>query len=544
MKIEQMNQSPSAFLNQYRDFSDPIKGFFDYSPDAKGEEARFKELDSLTYDRQGLCDTLLEYQKSFNPDERAIQNVHKLKQGDAAVVVGGQQAGVFGGPLYTVYKMISILLEAERLELTYGRPVVPVFWIAGEDHDEEEINHTYSFRNRQVKVKVKEPSPMKTPASETIVHKKEILQLLKTLLKADPESERTVFLIKKAESLLEEQETYSTFFAKWMCELFRGTGLVFMDAQDSGIRRLERGHFISMIKENKAMRAAFQSASARCRDAGFGEPIEAGSENALLFLHDENGERQLLSALGEDQFTDPSSGRHWTVQEMTDAFMQGDIRLSNNVVTRPVMQDLLLPVHTFIGGPGEIKYWMVLREVFHLFDHRMPVIKPRFQVTVIQRKTEKELLRYGMTEEDVLKSGVQKRLDAILACRKTVDDDTVIHSMKKQIRSSVDDLKKAYNQDRQSYSQLTEQFERKILLEVDQFKKKIERQRLDDQEHHIRRLRLVEGDLAPGGLPQERVYSVISLLHRNDPEIIGDLYHNIKRSLANYRLGDHLKIYL
>ncbi|WP_177304823.1 bacillithiol biosynthesis cysteine-adding enzyme BshC [Salisediminibacterium selenitireducens] len=544
MKIEQMNQAASAFLDEYREFSDPVRGFFDYSPDSKGEEARFEELDAITYNRQGLSDAMLHYQERFNPDEQAIKNIHKLKDRETTVVVGGQQAGVFGGPLYTVYKMMSVLLEAERLESTYGRSVVPVFWIAGEDHDEEEINHTYTFIDRQMKVKLKDPSPLKTPASETFVRKDDILRLLKDLVKADPESERTVFLLNKAECLLQDEETYSSFFVKWMSDLFRGTGLVFMDAQDPEIRRIEKDHFVSMIQKNNAVRQVFQSAVSTCKTYGYGEPIHTGPENAHLFLHDENGERQLLSAVSENQFTDPFSGRHWTETELIEALHKEDIRLSNNVVTRPVMQDLLLPVHTFIGGPGEIKYWMVLREVFHLFDHRMPVIKPRLQMTVVQRKTEKELKRYGMTEEEVLKTGVQKHLDAIIECRKTVDDEAVIKSMKAQIQSSVNGAKEAYSQERLSYSQLTEQFERRLHQEIEQFQKKITKQRFEDQDHHIKRLRSVEGDLAPGGNPQERVYSVITLLHKNDPDIIVNIYHKIRQNLINYRSGDHLKIFL
>lgn len=544
MKIEQMNQAVSAFLEEYRVFGDPVRNFFDYSPDCKGEEARFAELDSITYNRQGLCDVLLHYQERFNPDDQAIRNIHKLKDKGTAVVVGGQQAGVFGGPLYTVYKMMSVLLEAERLESTYGRSVVPVFWIAGEDHDEEEINHTYTFVNRQVKVKLKDPSPLKTPASETFVRKEDILRLLKELVKADPESERTAFLLNQAEILLQDEETYSSFFVKWLSDIFRGTGLVFMDAQDPDIRRLEKDHFVSMIEKNNAVRQVFQSAVSTCKASGFGEPIQTGPENAHLFLHDENGERQLLSAVSENQFTDPSSGRHWTEKELIEALHRGDIRLSNNVVTRPVMQDLLLPVHTFIGGPGEIKYWMVLREVFHLFHHRMPVIKPRLQMTVVQRKTEKELKRYGMTEEEVLKTGVQKHLDAIIECRKTVDDEAVIKSLKGQIHSSLNGLKEAYTRERLSYSQLTDQFERRLHQEIEQFQKKITRQRLEDQDHHIKRLRSVEGDLAPGGNPQERVYSVITLLHRNDPDIIVKIYHKLLQNYKYYQPGDHLKILL
>ncbi|AOM83283.1 bacillithiol biosynthesis cysteine-adding enzyme BshC [Salisediminibacterium beveridgei] len=545
MKLEQLNHSPSGFVREYIKFSGALRHFFDYTLSDDDEQARFDELEKYTYQRQALCDALLHFQQGNNlEDAEAIMNIERLRSDRATVVIGGQQAGIFGGPLYTVHKMLSILLEAKRLEEKYDRPVIPVFWIAGEDHDEDEINHTYVYDDRQRKCKLKNSSPLKLPASEQHISKKDVQHVLTALLEVDHESFRTRELIDEIDHLLEDVETYSTFFWKWFQNLFEGTGLVFMDAHDPEIRSLEKEYFADLIHCNAEIRKAFRNTASALKQAGYGEPIETFDQNSHLFVHDINGERQLLSAVGENQFADPASGCHWTKEELIAELRQGRLKLSNNVVTRPLMQDLLFPVHTFIGGAGEIRYWGTLKEAFSVLGHQMPLVRPRLHFTIVDRKSEKELKRYELQIEEVIRDGVAHKIDELSKRNVRVNDKEVLTDFENNLKQAIDQLKQSYSGEPGHYEQAGLHLEKELIKKFEEHSKEIRRLRALDQSQHITRLSDVEGRLAPGGQLQERTYSIVSLLHTYDTKFVNLLYDLLGAYPKKFDGGEHIALYL
>lgn len=545
MKLEQLNHCPSGFVSEYIKFDGALRHFFDYTLSDDDEQARFDELEGYTYQREALCNALMQFQQRFDlQDTVAVKNIERLRSKKATVVIGGQQAGIFGGPLYTIHKMLSILLEAKRLEQKYNRPVIPVFWIAGEDHDEDEINHTYVYDDRKRKCKMKNSSPLKLPASEQHISKQDIQDVLIELLRANDESFRTKELIDEIEHLLDEEETYSTFFLKWFQKLFQGTGLVFMDAHDPEIRSLEKEYFADMIHCNAEIRKAFRNSASALKEAGYGAPIETVDQNAHLFIHDINGERQLLSLAGEDQFTNAVSGCHWTKDELIAELRQGRMKLSNNVVTRPLMQDLLLPVHTFVGGAGEIRYWGTLKDVFSAVGHRMPLVRPRIHFTIVDRKSEKELKRYDLRIEEVIRDGVVHKINEMSKQNARVNDKWVLNDFENNLKQALNQLKEIYAVEPEHFEKAGLQFEKELLKKFDEHSKEISRLRDSDLSNHISRLSKVEGKLAPGGQLQERMYSIVPFLHAYDTKFIEHLYHLLDVYPEEINGGEHIALYL
>lgn len=139
------------FIDKYIAADKKIMEFYDYPVNEEGLEERLKELRTRDFNREQLVDSLTKFNEKFTNCERTFHQIHKLNDERSVVVVGGQQAGLLTGPVYTINKIISILHEANRLEETLHIPVVPVFWIAGEDHDIDEVNHLHVHNGADVK---------------------------------------------------------------------------------------------------------------------------------------------------------------------------------------------------------------------------------------------------------------------------------------------------------------------------------------------------------------------------------------------------------
>ena len=112
---------------------------------------RLRDIKERTYPRRELVEYLSSYHQQFHASPETFDNIEKLLDPESVVVVGGQQAGLLTGPLYTIYKIISVIKLAKEQERKLGVPVVPLFWIAGEDHDIAEVNHVYIAEDGKIK---------------------------------------------------------------------------------------------------------------------------------------------------------------------------------------------------------------------------------------------------------------------------------------------------------------------------------------------------------------------------------------------------------
>ncbi len=149
MHIEPIRlNSNNKFLQDYKKQSDELMKYFDYLPyDKDVYTQRVQDLKERTFDRDGLANVLKTLNKRWNGSNATFQNIEMLKNEESVVVIGGQQAGLLSGPLYTIHKIISIIQFAKEQEQKLNIPVIPVFWIAGEDHDYDEVNHVFFGRS-------------------------------------------------------------------------------------------------------------------------------------------------------------------------------------------------------------------------------------------------------------------------------------------------------------------------------------------------------------------------------------------------------------
>ncbi|WP_312505867.1 bacillithiol biosynthesis protein BshC, partial [Bacillus luti] len=168
MEIKEISVPQQGVVADYMNGEKEIQSCFDYMLTEDAFKQRLHDLREREFFRQDLVAHLLEYNTKLQAGENTIQNVKALGDENTYVVIAGQQAGLLTGPLYTIHKIISILQLAKEKEESLGVKVVPVFWIAGEDHDMDEINHTFVMKNKNIKKTIfHDRNPKKASASES-----------------------------------------------------------------------------------------------------------------------------------------------------------------------------------------------------------------------------------------------------------------------------------------------------------------------------------------------------------------------------------------
>ena len=180
MELESLAlQEKNKVMQSYNNDKEFLHTFFDYENEESSYPDRLKELAGRTFERRQLAETIRSFMEPFGISANATTHIEELAE-NAVAVVGGQQAGILTGPLYSVHKAISVILLAKRQREKLGVPVVPVFWVAGEDHDLNEINHVYTeMEGRATKHQYRGNFVLKLMASDAEYDKQVMASLVK-----------------------------------------------------------------------------------------------------------------------------------------------------------------------------------------------------------------------------------------------------------------------------------------------------------------------------------------------------------------------------
>lgn len=404
---------PAGFYRDYLNQRTELNELFDYTYESTDWlKKRADELANRTnsgLNREALVAHLIETHRELEYPDAVIENIKKLNKEESVVIVGGQQAGLLTGPLFTIYKALTIVLSAKQQEKELGIPVVPVFWVAGEDHDFEEIRFVYKEKAGKWRKHLIEDEDVQCSASEKDIPKEDLFKWLEGVFESLPETDYTCELIESIQQTATTCQTYTDFFIKLMNQFFQDEGLVFVDAHHPSLREMEVGFFKELIDNIESLQANQQRGLEQFVQTGYKAPIVTEEENAHLFLKID-GKRVRLD-FEEGQFTGRTVDQTFSKDELISLLEKEPERFSNNVVTRPLMQEWVLPVLAFIPGPGELAYWGTLKPVFHQFGWNMPPLIPRLQMTIVPRSVQKWIERVDYSYQTLLEgeSDVLKR---------------------------------------------------------------------------------------------------------------------------------------
>lgn len=515
-------KAQSKLMKDYRNNHEDIMSFFDYLP-YNNFEKRLQDLQDRSFEREQLTEVLHTINKSWDAPSSTFESIAKLKQDDSVVVIGGQQAGLLTGPMYTINKVISIIQHARTQQEILGIPVIPVFWIAGEDHDFDEVNHIYlPESSRMKKCKLKHHMVEKKSLSDIRIDKVALSNWIEQLFSQMEETMHSKKLYETIQDVLDCSDTYVDFFARIIFQLFRDEGIVLIDSGHELVRKLEAVHFQKMIKAQPQISEGVYTALTKLNEKEYSVSLEVEPTDGHLFYH-QNKERVLLTRDASGEWRGKKNEIVLTTDDLMATARNNPEQLSNNVVTRPLMQELLFPTLSFIGGPGEVGYWAGLKPAFRALDLKMPPVVPRLSFTFVDRNVGKALDQFDMNIINVIQEGAVHSKENWFKSKSEPEIEQLVSDIKSTIESVHRPLRELAIDIRADLGELGEKNLLYLYRDIDFLKDRIVKAQEERYKKELCRFDLIDLMLHPNGGLQERVWSPVYWINKYGTEFITEL---------------------
>lgn len=492
-----------------------------YESDALDETSWSKRMnwldntENLRINRTELVSCLGQFNKKYNDHEAVNESLSALGQPGTLVISGGQQSGLFTGPLLVIYKAISIIKAANYASEQLGRPVVPIFWIAGEDHDWDEVNHTYVLSSDlQInRIRLIREDQNRLPVSKIGISNEMWDKSLTELEQLLSGSEFKEQLIADLGQISRESQTLTIAFAKLLGKWFGKYGLILLDSADENLRKLEAPIFEAIITHNDELEQSYHDTAKAIGELGLAAQADVAEGGANLFyIH---GNDRLLLFKQDDKFMDRKQQVSFTKDELLHELSQHPERFSNNVLTRPLMQDSILPVLGTVLGAGEIAYWGLTRKAFEVLGLQMPILLPRMSFTVVEGTLHKHMDKYELNWEDIIspEKFAQKR-NAWLSEQDQWNIEEQFSRIKDSFKGMYEPLIEQLGEIQAGLLKLGNANKDKIVDQIEYLQNKAKDALERTNEAGMRHFDRIELSLYPSHKPQERVFNIFYYLNR------------------------------
>lgn len=437
-----------------------VRRYYAHPPTEAGVLAAAREVRLAPEIRRSVVEVLREQNQRFGAgskiDAATATNLDRLAAGAVAIVTG-QQVGLFSGPAYSIYKAVSVLRWAEAITRR-GVDAVPIFWLATEDHDLAEVNHSdWNTRTGLAHYEL----PVRPADEGHRVGEVSLGDAVRALVEKAAESLEGPFADEIARALRESYtpektyssasgnltartpgDTYGSAFGKLMARLLARRGVILIDPLDARLHRLAASVYRRALDDADSLRDALLSRSKELDRGGYHAQVKVTRETTLLF-YNVDGRRQPLRRHNTNFSAGKSS---FTPEELRAAIEKSPEAFTANVLLRPVIQDSILPTAAYIGGPAEIAYMAQAQVAYQSLLGRMPAILPRAGFTLVEPAIARLLTKYGLDVCDVIRGRQhlrakmeQKSLPRALA-RRFETDDKILRRMLKAYRKPVERL--------------------------------------------------------------------------------------------------------
>lgn len=314
--------------------------------------------------------------KALTPLNNGNPSLARLAEPGTVAIVTGQQVGLFSGPAYTVYKALSAIKAAAALS-DAGKPAVPVFWLATEDHDFAEVDHVWVFDSEYHPVKIRVTASGHSGAVPVgnVPIPDFPLEALRSALAGLPFADEAVALV---ESAYTPGQTMGSAFARLIKSLFAGYNLLLIDPMDPAIRAIAAPLVAEAVRRMPELVDALIQRSSELVARGYHAQVLVDQKTSLLFLL-QDGHRFALRRSGDDYLAP-----HLKLSTEELAALAGS--LSPNALLRPVVQDYLLPTAGYIGGAAELAYFAQSQVIYQRLLGRQPAAFPRAGFTLVDEQ--------------------------------------------------------------------------------------------------------------------------------------------------------------
>ena len=517
-----------------------LRKFFPLPPSLEGLESFLSDRTLEQEKRDGIADLINAQATAYGGLTPEVSSaIERLRSPKTYAVVTGQQVTLFGGPLYTIFKIGTAIAVAEKLKELYPEyDFVPVFWLETEDHDLEEAT-SVAVMNKSNELTHIRYTPEGLDAIEgwkkqvgpTPFDATSLESSLALLAGSLTPTEFTTKLLADLQECYSPGKTFAEAFAGWLYKLFGSDGLLVLDANNTQAKALGRKLFLKELESSPKLSEKVVLQTVQLEEH-YHAQVKPRAINMFLI---EDGERHAIMEK-ERKSSEPrsyflkGSKKTFSHDEMIAMLDQDPERFSPNVLLRPLFQDTILPTVAYIGGPGEIAYFAQFKAAYEWAQLPMPVIYPRATATIVEEKIQKSLEKNGITVSELLAGGnlVIEQLMNNLADEKLAQ---LFEQLEKEVDEKLEALRSTIEGVDKSLDQSLTTLKGKVLTPIRDFSGKV--QSADKRRHQVVRDQLSKAlaALLPDGELQERVLSPIYFLNKYGPEFLSGVMDRIREDV-------------
>lgn len=490
-KIEYSNVSAISFKDlSYINLEPYLKDFYNYTPDLESMAKAIEDRKKFPVDRALLVDVLKDNYSKIEASSIQKENIEALLSNNTFTITTAHQPSLFGGPLYYMLKIASVINLCNRLNGQYTQfTFVPTFISGGEDHDFEEIDHLHLF-GKTIKW---EREASGSVGRLSIDGLQQAIDTVSEILGDGPLAETMVNTLTKS---LESCETYGDFVFNFVNQLFGEYGLIAVSMDN---KRLKNRFAPLMKKEilEQSSKPLISETQSELEQHKF--KAQAFPRDINLFYLCEEG-RKRLEPDGEE-FLIIDTDRRFTKDELLAELENHPERFSPNVVMRPLYQEYCLPNLAYIGGGGEIAYWLERKSQFDAFNVFYPMLIRRNSAMILNNSQLKNLAKLGFTVEDIFKDKDKLIFQFINA---SSDIEIKLDDQKNKIEDAYNEIAKKSEAVDPSLSKSVLAEMTKQLKNIDNMESRIKRSLKSKQDVNVKKIEKLKEKLFPGNGLQER----------------------------------------
>ena len=523
----------TPLFTDFLSWSPSIRPFYSRSPHIA--EWMKDETSAIRYDsarRERVAGILERQNKAWGASPRTLENIARLKNGASAVVTG-QQVGLFGGPLFSLFKALTTVKLADEAT-SAGCDSVPVFWLATTDHDLAEISHVSVLAPDGSLQELTAPTQGTHDAPVgAVTFGSEIEPIVEAAAASLGDSEVTSFL----REAYRPGENFGSAFARLFARLFADWGVVLLDASDPELQQIAQPIYQQAIERAAELDDALLTRGKELEAAGYHQQVKVTPSSTLVFMLRDGSRTPIHRRSG-------AAGSEAGFVVGDETFSQSDLLrriadepqlFSANVLLRPIVEDYLLPTLVYIGGAAEIAYFGQGAVVYKAILGRATPIFPRFSATIVEAKPQTLLERYGLTVPDLFHGPGALR------------ESLAKHTLPSDLQSAFDQadvsVKKSLTAIQQSLERLDKTLVEaaanagsKMQHQLEQLRSRAARAELRQSEVLSRHADVLGNSLYPNKVLQEREIGGIYFAARHGAQLLRDLYETIHTDCLDHQI--------
>ena len=530
----------SGLFTQYLNDPVSLKEFYPNAVDSPFGISSYVPAVLANYrtDRNELCDALLDTALGINAGDESVENIRTLRKPETVAVVTGQQAGLFTGPLYTIYKSLSAIKMAEDLTRR-GIIAVPVFWAATEDHDFDEVAEaSFLSKGGELFKSVYRPANylQDSPVGDIMIDGG-LTDVLNSVFGELPATEFTGEIREMVSGIWTEGTFFGDAFLKTLAALFSKHGLIFIDPMNRRIKKLSSAIYADAIRNVAAIVTGVMGQSRNLVSRGYQAQVLVEDDYFPLFWHDDAGRRTALRKVKEGVFRAKSDKREFTVTELEKLALDEPQRFSPGVMLRPVVQDFLLPTACYFGGGSEVAYFAQNSAVYRVLDRPVTPVFHRQSFTIVEPKQRRVSDKLHLSLPDLFQ-GIEKTILDVSETTLFPDTAKLFADVEEEVNMELNRLDQRLSQIDTTLAANLVKRRQKIIYHLGALRKKTYLAQVRKDRDISRQIGNLFAALLPNGELQERTVNVFSFLNKFGPNFIDWIYDAIDLKDKDHRIVD------